>query len=405
MPPAPRRTEPRDLRIRGLVRLHDHVRKSLARGIPADQLAGFRRDVRDAVTFVEDACRARGLSPDDLPAQTRAAWRYLRDVDLDRLAPRTEGPTATTAPQIRISHLSAATDALTERVSEFAAGRAPAGLDVAALRTEAEIVARRVRRLVAASGGDLATSLSPPSRLAFATAAFLADAERLDAAIATAAAVHRLDREASARDVAGPRLVVHVQAMQALYRARRAGGALHLRLNLGFLGAPAELLGRAVRGARGRRRSDDRAAWDGWSRGEAFAAVVAELDALTGGARHQPGGRVWDLDALYAELDAAFFEGRVERPALAWSRRPARRRLGRYVAALDQVEISSALDDPAVPREVVAWVLYHEVLHKIVPGRWEGGRLVVHSSEFRVQERLFPDWQRVERWLRRFASA
>lgn len=433
----------RGLRIRGLIRLQGRVRDALARGLPAATVEGFRRDVHQALRFVEDACRERGLTLRDLPTPTRAAYEWLRSVDLDALpvaaglsfgsapAPAPGGPGrpgaagggATPAParpdvapaaaarpagapralppRVRILNLTAVADAFTARLSRVAAGTAPAGVDASALVAEAALVVQRVRRLCEESGGTPGALLPPPSQRAYATVAFLGDPERLAQALETVARLHALAR-AYRPPQAPPGLVVHLVALGSLYRWQRDAEGGRLRLHLGFLGASDELLGRAARAMHSGAAPGDREAWDEASRSDAFRAVSDELDALLDGARHRPAGRTYDLDALFAALDGAHFRGTLERPSLSWSRAPTRRRLGRYVAAHDHVELSPVLDDPRVPVDAVSYVLFHELLHKRIPGRWEAGRLVIHPPEFRAAERSFPDWQRWDRFLDRF---
>jgi predicted metal-dependent hydrolase len=53
-----------------------------------------------------------------------------------------------------------------------------------------------------------------------------------------------------------------------------------------------------------------------------------------------------------------------------------------------------------VPRFVLEYVLYHEMLHLLFPVRMKGSRRCVHSAEFQAEERRFPMWQEAERLLK-----
>jgi len=61
------------------------------------------------------------------------------------------------------------------------------------------------------------------------------------------------------------------------------------------------------------------------------------------------------------------------------------------------------MDHPAVPLFVVEYVLYHEMLHVKHSTRRSGCSLVSHSREFRVEEKLFPEFDRARRFLDRLA--
>ena len=95
---------------------------------------------------------------------------------------------------------------------------------------------------------------------------------------------------------------------------------------------------------------------------------------------------------------------------VTWGRAPSRRRkrrrnpsvrLGTYTDRDRVVRIHRCLDRGFVPRYVVESVVYHEMLHAAVPPVTRNGRRRIHTPEFRRRERLFPDYERAERWLDR----
>ena len=58
-------------------------------------------------------------------------------------------------------------------------------------------------------------------------------------------------------------------------------------------------------------------------------------------------------------------------------------------------------DHPAMPRWVVEYIVYHEMLHLKHPVRLRGSRRCVHSAEFQAEERLFPRAGEAEGFLKR----
>ncbi|HSE38575.1 MAG TPA: M48 family peptidase [Blastocatellia bacterium] len=110
-------------------------------------------------------------------------------------------------------------------------------------------------------------------------------------------------------------------------------------------------------------------------------------------------GKAYDLAELFSDLNTRYFAGSLDRPFLSWSRRPTRRVLGHHDHVHRAIIISSTLDKAAVPRFVVEYVLYHEMLHVKHPARIVSGRTVYHGRAFRDEERLFERFDEALKWL------
>jgi predicted metal-dependent hydrolase len=116
---------------------------------------------------------------------------------------------------------------------------------------------------------------------------------------------------------------------------------------------------------------------------------------------HSPQGHAYDLDAIFEDLNRRFFYGLMGRPRMSWSPTETRRILGHYDPAHNAIVISRIFDHPAIPRYAVEYIVYHEMLHLKHPVRLRGSRRCVHSAEFQAEEKLFPEWERAEGFLRR----
>lgn len=114
-----------------------------------------------------------------------------------------------------------------------------------------------------------------------------------------------------------------------------------------------------------------------------------------------PKGGVFDLEALFEDLNVRFFEGELSRPALGWSLRPSRRLLGHYDPAHHAIVISSIFDTPKTPRYVVEYILYHEMLHIKHPTEYRTERRCVHTPAFKAEESRFPRYEEALRYLKR----
>ncbi len=118
-----------------------------------------------------------------------------------------------------------------------------------------------------------------------------------------------------------------------------------------------------------------------------------------------PRGAHYNLEEIFEDLNQRFFHGLMARPLLGWSRTPSRTNLGHWDPSHNAIIISRALDDPALPRLLVEYVLFHEMLHLRFPARSRGGRRQVHTREFREAERAFPQLDEARRLLKRLAQS
>jgi predicted metal-dependent hydrolase len=116
-----------------------------------------------------------------------------------------------------------------------------------------------------------------------------------------------------------------------------------------------------------------------------------------------PCGMHFDLDRLFAELNAKYFEGQLQRPHIGWSTRNWRRQFGCYDPGPNQILLNRRMDRPGVPQCAVEYVLYHEMLHVKHPTRRSGCSMVSHSREFRAEEKRFTEFERARRILDRLA--
>lgn len=118
----------------------------------------------------------------------------------------------------------------------------------------------------------------------------------------------------------------------------------------------------------------------------------------------QPCGQYFDLEAMYRDLNQRYFIERVQ-AEITWSRRPLQRqrtsmRFGSYHERDRLIRVHRLLDQPFVPRYVVENVVFHEMLHQLIPRQLRNGRWSIHPPEFRQQERRFEYYQQAEQWQR-----
>jgi len=107
----------------------------------------------------------------------------------------------------------------------------------------------------------------------------------------------------------------------------------------------------------------------------------------------------YDIAPIFEALNRRYFDGGLRRPRLGWSTRSWRSQMGSFDPAIGRIVLNRRLDRPDVPRFVVEYVLYHEMLHVKHPGQLARCGLRVHSAAFRVEEKRFAHYAEARRWL------
>ncbi len=116
-------------------------------------------------------------------------------------------------------------------------------------------------------------------------------------------------------------------------------------------------------------------------------------------------GRYHDLEAILADVRARYFAdcAAVKIGWGRWSGRAHARsmRFGAYLPGKQLIRIHPALDQAFVPRLFVEFIIYHELLHHIIPPTRVNGRSQIHSPAFRQRERQFPAYAEAMAWRKR----
>ncbi len=100
-----------------------------------------------------------------------------------------------------------------------------------------------------------------------------------------------------------------------------------------------------------------------------------------------------------------YFENQVDLP-ISWfgskQRKPRRKiTLGSYHLKKQCIRIHRLLDQPHIPDHFISFVVYHEMLHHLLPPI-EGRRRKIHHKEFKEREQLFEDYPLAKAYLKEF---
>ena len=111
-------------------------------------------------------------------------------------------------------------------------------------------------------------------------------------------------------------------------------------------------------------------------------------------------GKCADLDACFDRLNGQYFGGALDKPRISWSTKRSRHILGRYDATHHMIFISRIFDSRNIPAYVLDYIMFHEMLHIKHRSRIHDSRVLVHTSEFRSDERRFAHYRDARLWLK-----
>lgn len=112
-------------------------------------------------------------------------------------------------------------------------------------------------------------------------------------------------------------------------------------------------------------------------------------------------GSAYDLDEIFHRLNRSYFRDQLRKPVLTWSAKKTYRILGHHDVHHDHIAISRSLDSLDVPKYVVEYVVFHEMLHIHHPTKHVNGRRYNHTPAFRRDEQKFQFYDEAEAWIER----
>jgi hypothetical protein len=396
------------LRIAGLVAAMNRVREQWQHGVTAAGAPAFRRTVSDTIAQVEQLCRERGKSPRHMPPQSYRAYQYLKSLDLNAVPIRAADAPVPSGP-LRIRNLVTWGEHLHAELLRLAQSGEPLDLATPAVATLLTKV-RSESEQIEAIGRARHTSpaaLPTPSRRIYQWLKYLsleANLLRLLITLREAANIIASLNWLREVDIDPACVSFELQPSNYIYRTRASGRDLHIVATPGFSGAPRDVIESVIRAALSRRQRKARALVKAYTSDEAFAEESLRCELAAGLPQALLLGRAYDLSEVFARVNAEYFAGRLSMPRLTWSRTVTWHTLGHYHAESDTVMLSIALDNPSVPAYAIAFVMYHELLHRELGVPLVNGRRQIHNAAFRAAERRFKQYEQAESALKRLAK-
>lgn len=198
----------------------------------------------------------------------------------------------------------------------------------------------------------------------------------------------------------GPVLLAVTDNRHSMVSYARKGGILRARLHMMFLDAPASVQEALVRYmVRGDRVASQVVGRFIDANGHRIRATRPVLTPLVTKGQHH------DLLSLFHDVNSKYFGGNVD-ALISWGRAAHVRRprstikLGSYSAVERLIRVHPNLDRAWVPRYFVQFIVYHEMLHHVMPSSRGAGRALLHPPEFREREQQFRHYERAIQWER-----
>jgi len=112
-------------------------------------------------------------------------------------------------------------------------------------------------------------------------------------------------------------------------------------------------------------------------------------------------GDHYNLSEVYQSVNALYFENKLDLP-ITWfgSKKSVPKRrltLGTYNSRSQLIKIHRLLDQAHVPYHVISYVVYHEMLHHVLPPikeRWQKRK--IHHAAFKAREREFQEYSLIK---------
>jgi hypothetical protein len=189
-------------------------------------------------------------------------------------------------------------------------------------------------------------------------------------------------------------LMLNENSSSLLSRKNEAGGVILLRAHRMFLEAAPEVVNDLALWTKG--HGDSGKLVDHFIRQQ--LPQMPRRPARNRITRSQ--GHRYDLQTMHTELNTRYL-GNRSKAAVTWGRsgkRNARHiRLGSYSPVDNVITISPRLDKRDIPRYMVEYVLFHEMLHEVLGiGKRSDGSRSIHGRTFKLLEQTYPFYEQAQ---------
>jgi hypothetical protein len=247
--------------------------------------------------------------------------------------------------------------------------------------------------------------LPAPSRAAYAWMEFLTDEENLYRHCQVVShALEMTDSITKSHSAKPSSLLIELVHSSAVYKAKITPQLTQIQLSEGFIAAEKHLIRSVMESVLIKKTPETQNLIRRFANSEAYREIILELDLIAQVFSENAQGEYHDLDELFRAVSQEYLESSFIKPRLCWNSILTTRKLGHYESARDRVVLSPSLDRKNIPRFVVEFVLYHELLHKHHGVEWLNGKRMVHTPAFRRSEKKFRFYDQAIAFLKQMGT-
>lgn len=305
---------------------------------------------------------------------------------------------------IHLKNIKTQQRAILHRISNLASSPTPSTTQIQELTQTITQVVTAIEKICAESQATPA-NLTRCSRHIYAWMKFLTHESNLQLHLQTTYKIKKIAQTLC--EIHQQQLVninIELTHLAGLCKYKRSLVDLNIILSEGFINASDQTLEALVKVALFGKCQHSIRLIRNYAESEEYSDVLTELDFITEVIVENPKGKYYDLNELFHKVNHEYFASSLVKPRLIWGRIQTCRKFGHYESARDKVMIALTLDNASIPEFVVEFVLYHELLHKYHGATWINGRRMVHTADFRRDERKFKLYKEAEEWLNNFSS-
>lgn len=411
------------LRFSGLVRAQRRAEEVLRHGLPPEEIQPFQTWITGIVNQVESTCHQYQSSPEDLPAPSRRAYQYLKSLDTPDLSERlrrkagkrktaskAQATSQSRGGTVRVRNLITITENLHASLLGTVQAMPTSGEDI---RQAARLILASIRKQVKKTeeicreSNSSPLALPDPSLRAYQWLRFLSEEDHLIAHLKALQAVNsqiETLRPKFPRRLNSLTIEIRFYNMSSLYHSQVKDGRLLLSANEGYIKAPPAVMESMLWAVLlpKKRQKAHLALVRNFADASTFSTLAQQVTASPPNMNDERSrGHYYDLEDIFNRVNRRYFNSQLEAPRLVWGKRPSRHKFGHYQPATDTVLVSRTLDNPNVPRYVLDFIIYHELLHKQLGTRVSGGRRYSHTSAFKQAEQRFRKFKEAQAFLER----
>lgn len=245
--------------------------------------------------------------------------------------------------------------------------------------------------------GGTAADLPVRSRRAYQWLTFLMDPDHFQAHVQTLLKFSEIeDQFPPPVRYPGKRITLNLFLIGPLYRIRRQRGTIRITAHESFIVAQPQVLRSLIQVALPHDEKRAKEAIHKFTNSAPYLEMRERMEYIAIPRQATTKGTHKDLLPVFHQVNQTYFNGSLSQPHLVWSERSTYRKFGHYQYETDTILISRSLDDPQLPDHTLAYVMYHELLHKELGSKQINGRRYSHTQAFREKEKMFKEYKKAQ---------